>query len=57
MDERDRMENSVGGEGDPVELSEARVATYPDGKLAIVSTPTGPPLNFSISARSSLRSI
>lgn len=40
VDERDRMENSVGGEGDPVELSEARIATYPDGKLAIVSTPT-----------------
>ena len=40
LDERDRMENSVGGEGDPVELAEARIATYPDGKLAIVSTPT-----------------
>ena len=40
LDERDRMDNSVGGEGDPVELAEARVATYPDGKLAIVSTPT-----------------
>lgn len=40
LDERDRMENSVGGEGDPGELAEARIATYPDGKLAFVSTPT-----------------
>lgn len=40
LDERDRMENSVGGEGDPGELAEARIATFPDGKLAFVSTPT-----------------
>jgi phage terminase large subunit GpA-like protein len=40
LDERDRMENSVGGEGDPGELAEARIATFPDGKLAVVSTPT-----------------
>lgn len=39
VDERDRME-SVRGEGDPVELAEARVATYPDGRVCIVSTPT-----------------
>lgn len=40
VDERDRMENDVAGEGDPVELAEARIATYPDGKLVVVSTPT-----------------
>lgn len=40
VDERDRMESSTGGEGDPVELCEARVATYPGGKLGVFSTPT-----------------
>jgi phage terminase large subunit GpA-like protein len=40
VDERDRMENDVAGEGDPVELAEARISTYPDGKLVVVSTPT-----------------
>ncbi len=40
VDERDRMENDVEGEGDPVELAEARTSTYPDGKVIIVSTPT-----------------
>lgn len=40
IDERDRMTASAGMEGDPVELAEARTATYPDGKIAVVSTPT-----------------
>lgn len=39
VDERDRMEGDVSGEGDPVELAEARISTYPFGKLAVVSTP------------------
>ena len=39
VDERDRMENDISGEGDPVELAEARISTYPFGKLAVVSTP------------------
>lgn len=38
-DERDRME-SIKGEGDVVELLEARLATYPDGLSLINSTPT-----------------
>ena len=39
VDERDRMDN-VKGEGDPVALAEARVATYPDGRVIVASTPT-----------------
>lgn len=39
-DERDRMENDVGGEGDPVDLMEARGSTYPDFTSVIMSTPT-----------------
>lgn len=40
IDERDRMESDISGEGDPVALAEARTATYPDGKVVVVSTPT-----------------
>ena len=40
IDERDRMTGDVDGEGDPVTLAEARTATYPDGKVVVVSTPT-----------------
>jgi phage terminase large subunit GpA-like protein len=40
IDERDRMGGDVGGEGDPVALAEARTATYVDGKVVVVSTPT-----------------
>lgn len=40
VDERDRMESSTAGEGDPVELAAARTATFPGGKLGIFSTPT-----------------
>ena len=40
LDERDRMENDVEGEGDPVLLVAARTTTYPDAKLVITSTPT-----------------
>jgi phage terminase large subunit GpA-like protein len=40
VDERDRMAGDVDGEGDPVQLAEARVATYPDGKVIVTSTPT-----------------
>jgi phage terminase large subunit GpA-like protein len=39
IDEVDRME-PIPGEGDPVTLAEARIATYPDGRLIITSTPT-----------------
>lgn len=40
VDERDRMSNDVGGEGDPVELCRARLKNYPGGKLGVFSTPT-----------------
>ncbi len=40
IDERDRMEKSVKGEGDPVELGDARSGTYPDGKTGVASTPS-----------------
>jgi phage terminase large subunit GpA-like protein len=40
IDERDRMGSSSAGEGDPVALAEARVATYPDGKVIVTSSPT-----------------
>lgn len=40
IDEVDRMAESTGTEGDPVELVRARQATYPERKLGIFSTPT-----------------
>jgi len=40
VDERDRMGNDVGGEGDPVELTRARLKNYPGSKLGVFSTPT-----------------
>ena len=40
VDERDRMASDVEGEGDPVELANARHETYPDGKTGVFSTPT-----------------
>lgn len=40
VDELDRMDSDVGGEGDPVELARARGANYWGFKLGIVSTPT-----------------
>lgn len=40
VDEVDRMASSVKGEGDPVELMEARTSTFPDGKVGVASTPT-----------------
>lgn len=39
VDERDRMDDDVEGEGDPVELADGRHATYADGKTGIFSTP------------------
>ncbi len=40
LDERDRMDDSVEGEGDPVSLATARHTTYPDGQTIVMSTPT-----------------
>lgn len=40
VDERDRMDDDVGGEGDPFELGEVRTSTYPDGTTVGTSTPT-----------------
>lgn len=40
VDEVDRMDQDVKGEGSPVELTEARTSVYPDGKIGITSTPT-----------------
>ena len=40
LDERDRMDDSVEGEGDPVSLAAARHTTYPDGQTIVMSTPT-----------------
>lgn len=39
IDERDRMDGNVKGEGDPVELVETRGDTYYDFTLAVFSTP------------------
>src|SRR6266540_898436 len=39
VDERDRMEQ-IKGEGDPIELAEARTSTFADGRVCAVSTPT-----------------
>jgi phage terminase large subunit GpA-like protein len=40
VDERDRMGNNVGGEGDPISLAEARISNFIDGNVTVVSTPT-----------------
>lgn len=40
VDERDRMINDVGGEGDPVELARARGSNFAGFKLGVFSTPT-----------------
>lgn len=40
VDELDRMEQDVKGEGSPVELTEARTSVYADGKIGVTSTPT-----------------
>jgi phage terminase large subunit GpA-like protein len=38
VDERSRMGDT--NEGDPVSLAQARIATYPNGKIFVTSTPT-----------------
>jgi phage terminase large subunit GpA-like protein len=40
VDERDRMESNVSGEGDPVTLAAARHSTYSDGRTVVTSSPT-----------------
>lgn len=40
VDEIDRMQENVQGEGNVFELSEARTSTYPDGRVIGTSTPT-----------------
>ena len=40
LDEEDAYPEDVGGEGDPADLVEARLRTYPDSSLFRVSTPT-----------------
>ena len=42
IDERDRMPNDVGGEGDPVELARKRTTTFKrNGLVLVTSTPAG----------------
>lgn len=40
IDELDELAASVKGQGDPVELVEARLSTYADGMLGVTSTPS-----------------
>lgn len=40
VDEIDRMPRSIGTEGSPVELAEARTGTYADGRIFVTATPT-----------------
>jgi len=40
VDERDRMDKDVKGEGDVTEMAKARHSTYPDGKTIVISSPT-----------------
>lgn len=40
VDEIDRMDDNVKGEGNVFELAEARTSTYPDGRVIGTSTPT-----------------
>lgn len=39
LDELDRMDQDVKGEGSPFEMAEARAFTYPDGRIIVTSTP------------------
>ena len=39
LDELDRMDLDVEGEGSPFEMAEARAFTYPDGRIIVTSTP------------------
>lgn len=39
VDERDRMDDDVAGEGDPVVMADARHATYADGLTVVTSSP------------------
>ncbi|WP_451994141.1 terminase gpA endonuclease subunit [Azospirillum argentinense] len=39
IDERDRLADDIDGEGDPVEQGEARIGSYANGKIGIISTP------------------
>jgi phage terminase large subunit GpA-like protein len=39
LDELDRMDMDVKGEGSPFEMAEARAFTYPDGRIIVTSTP------------------
>lgn len=39
LDELDRMDANVEGEGSPFEMAEARAFTYPDGRIIVTSTP------------------
>lgn len=40
IDERDRMPDDIGGEGDPVELGLARTKTYRNGYVLVVCSPS-----------------
>lgn len=45
VDELDRMESDVAGEGDPVSVVSARTFTYPHAKILVASTPTVDPFS------------
>ena len=53
VDEVDRME-PIPGEGDPVTLAEARMATFPDGRLIVASSPTEANVDVEADAESGL---
>lgn len=53
VDERDKM-GAIKGEGDPVELAIARVATFPDSKVFIASSPTEGTVTSSVNPETGL---
>jgi phage terminase large subunit GpA-like protein len=54
MDEIDRMAFDLRGEGSPIELVDARLATFPGSKLILTSTPTEGSINEYRDERSGL---
>lgn len=54
VDEIDRMDRDIGGEGNVVGLADARHSSYPDGKTVVSSTPTEGNVDTEIDKRTGL---
>lgn len=54
VDELDRMPRDIKGEGNVVELADARHSSYPDGKTVVISTPTDGNVDTEVDKRTGL---